>query len=79
LDAATRQDAVAFEIDGLDEEGGSGWSVVVHGTAIEVDKDDETSALDSLGVEAWLQGSQPLRWIQIRPAEITGRRLPVRG
>ena len=79
LDAATRQDAVAFEIDGLDEEGGAGWSVVVHGTAIEVDKDDERSALDSLGVESWLQGSQPLRWIQIRPTEITGRRLPVRG
>jgi hypothetical protein len=26
-----------------------------------------------------LQGSQPLRWIQIRPTEITGRRLPVHG
>ncbi|HEX2405001.1 MAG TPA: pyridoxamine 5'-phosphate oxidase family protein [Acidimicrobiia bacterium] len=79
LDAAMRQAPVAFEVDGVDEERGAGWSVVVHGTAAEVDNEDESAALDSLGVETWLQGSQPLRWIQIRPTEITGRRLPGRG
>jgi uncharacterized protein len=79
LDAAMRKDPVAFEIDGVDDESASGWSVVVHGTASEVHKDDEKSALESLGIESWLQGPQPMRWIQIRPTEITGRRLPVRG
>jgi hypothetical protein len=72
-----RQAPVAFEIDGLDQ--GAGWSVVVHGTATEVETEDESATLDSLGIESWLQGSQPLRWIQIRPTEITGRRLPIRG
>ncbi|HEX5671975.1 MAG TPA: pyridoxamine 5'-phosphate oxidase family protein, partial [Acidimicrobiia bacterium] len=37
LDAAMRQAPVAFEVDGVDDERGAGWSVVVHGTAAEVD------------------------------------------
>lgn len=79
LDAALRHAPVVFEIDGSDDLQGAGWSVVVHGTANEVDTDDETSALEALGLEAWVQGSQPLRWIEIRPTEISGRRLPTPG
>jgi hypothetical protein len=74
-----RQAPVAFEVDGVDDERGTGWSVVVHGTAAAVDDEEESAALDSLGLESWVQGSQPLQWIQIRATEITGRRLPVRG
>ncbi|HKX75366.1 MAG TPA: pyridoxamine 5'-phosphate oxidase family protein [Acidimicrobiia bacterium] len=76
LDAAIFQAPVAFEVDGADEEHGKGWSVLVHGTARQVEDETEIGALEALGLEAWVQGGQPLRWIEIQPNEISGRRIP---
>lgn len=67
---------VAFEIDGLDESGQVGWSVLVQGTAFDI-----TDAADSLAER--LRGL-PLvpfgadgkaHWVEIVPLEITGRRV----
>ncbi|HUO46732.1 MAG TPA: pyridoxamine 5'-phosphate oxidase family protein [Acidimicrobiia bacterium] len=76
LDAAIFRTPVVFEIDGSDETKASGWSVVVHGTARQVEGEDELAALETLGMQPWVQGSQPMHWIEIVPNEITGRRIP---
>ena len=36
---------------------------------------DEIARLDTLGVEQWVAGPYPMRWIVIIPDEITGRRI----
>ncbi|HUO46028.1 MAG TPA: pyridoxamine 5'-phosphate oxidase family protein [Acidimicrobiia bacterium] len=76
LDAAIFRAPVVFEIDGSDESRASGWSVVVHGTARQVEGEDDLTALEALGMEPWVHGPQPMRWIEIVPNEITGRRIP---
>jgi uncharacterized protein len=67
---------VAFEIDGVDEQARTGWSVCIHGVGRDItDVDDPTSRLlrQKLG-ESWAPGPRP-RWFAIFPREITGRRL----
>jgi nitroimidazol reductase NimA-like FMN-containing flavoprotein (pyridoxamine 5'-phosphate oxidase superfamily) len=67
---------VAFEIDGVDEQARSGWSVCIHGVGCEItDVDDPTSRFlrQKLG-ESWAPGPRP-RWFAIYPRQIMGRRL----
>lgn len=67
---------VAFEIDGLDESGQVGWSVLVQGTAFDI-----TDAADSLaerlrGLPLVPFGAEDKpHWVEIVPLEITGRRV----
>jgi uncharacterized protein len=71
---------VAFEIDGVDEQARSGWSVCIHGVGREItDVDDPRSRFlrQQLG-ESWAPGPRP-RWFAICPREITGRRLEARA
>jgi hypothetical protein len=75
LDLAERADPIAFEIDGWDEEARIGWSVLVKGIPHDVTDADEIARLDTLGVEQWVDGPYPMRWIVIVPDEITGRRI----
>ena len=66
---------VAFEIDGHDAAAGSGWSVVVEGTAR-----DATDSNDDVSWAA--RGSSPVPlapgvkrfWLAIEPDKVTGRR-----
>ena len=69
---------VAFEIDGFDEETHSGWSVVVHGTASEVNTLDDVIHAEDLGLEPWAAGLKD-RFLRISPTKVTGRRLPGGG
>jgi nitroimidazol reductase NimA-like FMN-containing flavoprotein (pyridoxamine 5'-phosphate oxidase superfamily) len=67
---------VAFEIDGVDEQSRSGWSVSVHGIGREITDDDDQTARflrQKLG-ESWAPGFRQ-RWFVISPREVTGRRL----
>ncbi len=75
LDLAERADPIAFEIDGWDEEDRVGWSVLVRGIPHDITDADEIARLDALGVEQWVAGPYPMRWIVIIPDEITGRRI----
>ncbi len=75
LDLAERQDPIAFEIDGWDEQARVGWSVLVRGTAHAVTNEEDVARLDALGVEQWVSGPYPMRWITIIPDEISGRRI----
>ena len=72
LQAAERQDVVAFEVDDIDEGGQRGWSVVVHGKAIVLSGAEQKH----LSEEAlpWATGPRS-HTIRIRASRITGRRL----
>jgi nitroimidazol reductase NimA-like FMN-containing flavoprotein (pyridoxamine 5'-phosphate oxidase superfamily) len=68
---------VAFEVDGVDRARKTGWSVVVHGIAHEVQmlgRDDITARLDALEIHPWAGGAKPFI-LRIAPISITGRRV----
>jgi uncharacterized protein len=66
---------VAFEIDEIDVVRRQGWSVLVIGTAAEVDDPDEAIRLRRKGKpEPWAPGQRNV-FVRITPREITGRRL----
>jgi nitroimidazol reductase NimA-like FMN-containing flavoprotein (pyridoxamine 5'-phosphate oxidase superfamily) len=69
---------VAFEVDHLDSDTHSGWSVLVQGTARDIgDAIDHTSERQrQLSLITWAPGRRP-RWFQVHPDKITGRRLRV--
>ncbi len=64
---------VAFEIDGIDDTHRRGWSVLVRGTLLPVDKDaaDFAEQFDS---DTWLSADRDT-WLVIEPFSITGRAL----
>ena len=69
---------VAFEVDHLEPETHSGWSVLVQGTARDIgDAIDATSErLRRLSLITWAPGRRQ-SWFQVHPDKITGRRLRV--
>ncbi|MCP3989380.1 MAG: pyridoxamine 5'-phosphate oxidase family protein [Actinomycetia bacterium] len=80
LAAATLGPSVAFEVDALDELNHSGWSVVVHGPASEVEGVEELIDADRLLIEPWSRGpAVKNRYLRIKPSELTGRRIPGAG
>lgn len=77
LAAAVLMGAVAFEIDGIDEDDKTGWSVVVHGRGREPKALEDVVALEELGLSPWA-AAEKSRWLVIAPRSVTGRRLPSR-
>lgn len=77
LAGAVLNGAVAFEIDDIDAEHHSGWSVVVSGTAREPQRMEEELALEDLDFDLWV-GTPKSRWLVIEPETVTGRELPAR-
>ena len=69
LQAAERGDTVAFEVDDLDEEAHTGWSVVVVGRARRVPASAGLAA-----PEPWSSGPRR-HLVRITPVRVTGRRL----
>ena len=67
---------VAFEIDGFDETAGTGWSVLVQGSAYEITRaiDQRSEELLRLPVAPFAPGEKA-HWIEIVPHIMTGRRL----
>jgi nitroimidazol reductase NimA-like FMN-containing flavoprotein (pyridoxamine 5'-phosphate oxidase superfamily) len=67
---------VAFEIDGFDSTGHSGWSVVVEGVATDISDmiDERSRQLRALDLQPWPPGLKG-HWVAILPESITGRRL----
>ncbi|MFC9557636.1 pyridoxamine 5'-phosphate oxidase family protein [Rhodococcus sp. NPDC056960] len=63
---------VAFEVDHVAE--GSGWSVVVHGTARRLQTSAEIAAADELPLHSWIP-TPKFNYVEITPREISGRRL----
>ena len=67
--------AAAFEIDGLEPTGDSGWSVIVEGPAEEVDSPNEIQRLEGLGLRTLVTPEETPHWIRIRATAVTGRRI----
>ena len=78
LAAAVLGRGVAFEVDMIDEVHHGGWSVVVHGTAYEIEQVDELLAAEELNVEPWAEGEKA-RYLRVSSESITGRRIPATG
>ena len=74
-DAAAMNKPVAFEIDDWDGVREVGWSVLVKGTAHEVDADDPAAAA-AASLRPWARAVERDIWVRIVPNEITGRRIP---
>src|SRR5436189_6350012 len=64
------QQKVSFEVDHLDAQSRSGWSVLVRGTVYEATHWE----VDHLVLDPWT-GGRKTHWLRILPAEITGRRI----
>jgi nitroimidazol reductase NimA-like FMN-containing flavoprotein (pyridoxamine 5'-phosphate oxidase superfamily) len=76
LSAAEGQAVVAFEADGYDVRTRSGWSVLVNGRAHAIYEEPEIQRLSRLGLRPWISAADRPFWIRIRPASISGRRIP---
>lgn len=64
----------AFEIDGIDPEAETGWSVIVRGPVEEITNTAELDRLGRLGLHPWAPGDKP-HWLRIRATVVTGRRI----
>jgi uncharacterized protein len=75
LDAAVVGEPVAFQLDDHDPVRGTGWSVLVHGTATLLD-DPEHIARLTADLDSWaMDDPVSATWIRIVANEISGRRL----
>ena len=64
----------AFEIDGIDPDSRTGWSVIIVGMTEEVTSPSELRRLDRLGLETWTPGRKA-HWMRIRAWTVSGRRI----
>jgi uncharacterized protein len=74
---AMRQAMLAFEVDVIDPDDQSGWSVLVRGTGQEVPAREVPSVLRSMQGDfprPWAAGIHNV-WLRITPRIVTGRRL----
>ncbi len=72
--ALLRSANAAFEIDGIDEESRTGWSVIMRGVTDEVVGPTEIRRLENLGLELWAPGEKA-HWMYIRAWTVSGRRI----
>lgn len=75
LAAAVLNGHVALEIDHTEDATRSGWSVVVHGTATEVDDLPALLAAEATGLQPWARALKN-RWLHIDVDAVSGRRVP---
>jgi nitroimidazol reductase NimA-like FMN-containing flavoprotein (pyridoxamine 5'-phosphate oxidase superfamily) len=65
---------IGFEIDGVDQDGDEGWSVMIVGRAEEVEDAEIVARLREHQRVGW-RHSGTERWLRIAPTKITGRRV----
>lgn len=75
LAAAVREEPVAFEVDHYDATAGTGWSVLVKGTATAIDHEGTCQHLEELLGIPWTGAPEDSFWVGIRADEVTGREL----
>jgi len=74
---ATGQPVLAFEVDHVDEDEHSGWSVIARGPGREVPIDEVPALLNHMKgrfPEPWALGVHNV-WLRVTPQALTGRRL----
>lgn len=73
LHAALSGQIVAFEADGFEFDGSSGWSVLARGPAQEVTDPDELARASAVPIHTFAFDEVPDRLVLISTAGITGR------
>lgn len=76
LAAAALLHHVAFEIDGYEPLERTAWSVVVKGSAHQIERMDDVFAAEDLPLFPWVAFPKP-DFVRITPREVTGRRFHV--
>ena len=74
LAAARGEVVVAFEVDDIDDQQQSGWSVLVTGFMRELTDVDDVLRAEGLGLASWT-GDERSHFVRITPARVTGRRI----
>lgn len=74
LASAVLGKAVAFEVDDLNEDSHTGWSVVIHGVASEIEGTDALLAAEEMGIKPWAE-SPKFRYLRVTADNISGRRV----
>jgi hypothetical protein len=74
LSAALAETVVAFEIDGYDSVGHTGWSVLVRGTARHLDEPAQIEAARRLPLRPWASDAAD-EFVVIACELVTGRRI----
>lgn len=74
LEAALAGRSIAFQIDAIDPMYHGGFSVLTYGPAEVVESADEIRRLSELPLRPWWPEARD-RWVRIRVAQVTGRRL----
>lgn len=77
LDLPEGTDA-GFEVDRIDDTGGTAWSVLVKGRLHPIEDPDELARALALGIEPW-PGEDRDRYLRLRADEVTGRRVVLHG
>ena len=63
-----------FEVDEVDHETRTGWSVIATGVVEEVTHPLELRRIERLGAPPWVSGSD-MRWMRLRAFTVSGRRI----
>lgn len=64
---------VLFEVDEVNQDEQTAWSVIVKGNARRIEDDNEMHQLEEIGLEPWLP-TLKYNFVEITPVEISGRR-----
>jgi hypothetical protein len=70
------REAVAFEVDAIEEATRTGWSVVVRGTLADISDPAQLERLRALPLYPWAPGEKS-RYVRVRPFSVTGRRITI--
>jgi uncharacterized protein len=74
FNALVRSASASFEIDSVDPQSHTGWSVIVDGVTEEVTRPAELRRLEGARLHTWAPGER-LHWIRIRARTVSGRRI----
>ena len=69
-----RSPSVCYQVDGIDPDAHTGWSVLVKGRATPLRNAEEVRGVADLPLEYWVVGSKP-HWVRIVAHQVTGRRI----
>jgi nitroimidazol reductase NimA-like FMN-containing flavoprotein (pyridoxamine 5'-phosphate oxidase superfamily) len=69
-----RSPSVCYQVDGIDAEAHTGWSVLVKGRAVPLRNTEALRQVADLPLEYWSVGAKP-DWVRIVAHEVTGRRI----
>jgi uncharacterized protein len=75
LGAAMDGAVVAFEVDDIDDEHHTGWSVLIKGRADLVTDETLVARLSATAARPWSDRVPRSNWVAIHPDTVTGRRI----